>query len=130
MKKISEAQKKARARTQLFRQLCGISLKRFIDTATYQNALTPYEYVILSNIITLINNLKKGWFDGSKEVGLKPRRRCAICKGIAHWEATILGDKQLLCNKHKKEFQKDMEDPRFSDKYKDNYSFKKINPYD
>ena len=104
---LTKAQKKANARNQLFRQIHGYSLTPFINRAVQENAITIYEEAILRNIEDLRKNLISKQFEGSKEVGLNPRRRCNRCNGIARWKITILGQEQYCCNKHKEQVERD-----------------------
>lgn len=104
---LSKAQRKANARNQLFRQIHGFSLNSFIDRAVKEQAITIKEVDVLHQICMKLDFLKRHQFEGSKEVGLNPRRRCAICKNIAHWKITILGEEKYYCNKHKKEIEID-----------------------
>lgn len=106
-KTLTPAQKKANARNQLFRQIHGGSLSAFIIRAVKENAITNYEHAILLSIEELRDKLISKQFEGSKEVGLNPRRRCAYCNNIAHYRATIIGVKRYLCNKHKEEVNRD-----------------------
>lgn len=107
MKVLTPAQKKANARNQLFRQIHGYSLTPFINKAVQENAITIYEEAILRNIEDLRKKLISKQFEGSKEVGLNPRRRCSYCNNIAHYRATIIGTDYYLCNKHKEEVERD-----------------------
>ena len=107
MKVLTPAQKKANARNQLFRQIHGYSLIPFINRAVQENAITIYEETILRNIEDLRKNLISKQFEGSKEVGLNPRRRCSYCNNIAHYKATIIGKHYYLCNKHKEQIEQD-----------------------
>lgn len=106
-KMLTPAQKRANARNQLFRQIHGSSLTPFIIRAVKENAITNYEHAILLSIEELRDKLIAKKFEGSKEVGLNPRRRCSYCGNIAHYEATIIGKKHYLCNKHKEEVERD-----------------------
>ena len=107
MKVLTPAQKKANARNQLFRQIHGYSLTPFINKAVQENAITIYEEAILRNIEDLRKKLISKQFEGSKEVGLHPRRRCSYCNNIAHYKATIIGKYHYLCNKHKEQVEQD-----------------------
>lgn len=107
LKLLTPAQKKANARNQLFRQIHGYSLERFIDRAVKEESITPYEKFWLDRILASIAILKQCQFEGSKEVGLHPRRRCFYCNGIARWKLTVLGKERYCCNKHKEEFERD-----------------------
>lgn len=107
MKVLTPAQKKANARNQLFRQIHGYSLTHFINKAIQENAITIYEETILRNIEDLRKKLISKQFEGSKEVGLNPRRRCSYCNNIAHYKATIIGKHHYLCNKHKEQVEQD-----------------------
>lgn len=104
---LTKAQRKANARNQLFRQIHGYSLIPFINRAVQENAITIYEEAILHNIEDLRKNLISKQFEGSKEVGLNPRRRCSYCNNIAHYKATIIGKYHYLCNKHKEQVEQD-----------------------
>lgn len=118
-KKKSEAQKKASARNQLFRQIHGYSLTSFVNRAREVNAITSMEDAILTSIENHIKVLKEMQFDNSKKLNLHPRRRC-FCNGIARWVCIDkTGNKRLLCNKHKKQWEED----------ESLVSFKPINPY-
>ena len=125
---LTPAQKKANARNQLFRQIHGYSLTPFINKAVQENAITIYEEAILRNIEDLRKKLISKQFEGSKEVGLNPRRRCQCCNGIARWQIVMFDKLGYYCNKHKEEIEKDN---------KQNYKGKgivtdihKINPYE
>lgn len=119
MQKKSEAQKKANARNQLFRQIHGYSLTSFVNRAREVNAITSTEDTILTVIEYNIKFLKEMQFDNSKKLNLHPRRRC-FCNGIAKWACVDkTGNKRLLCNKHKKQWEEDGS----------LVSFKPINPY-
>lgn len=107
LKLLTPAQKKANARNQLFRQIHGYSLKPFIDRAIKEGAITAFEKLYLSKILSCLHELKSRQFIGSKEIGLNPRRRCAYCNNIAHWKANIIGTEKYLCNKHKEEAERD-----------------------
>ena len=107
MKVLTLAQKKANARNQLFRQIHGYSLTPFINRAVQENAITIYEEAILHNIENLRKKLINKQFEGSKEVGLNPCRRCSYCNNIAHYKATIIGKYHYLCNKHKEQVEQD-----------------------
>ena len=107
MKVLTLAQKKANARNQLFRQIHGYSLTPFINRAVQENAITIYEEAILHNIENLRKKLISKQFEGSKEVGLNPRRRCSYCNNIAHYKAIIIGKYHYLCNKHKEQVEQD-----------------------
>lgn len=107
MKVLTPAQKKANARNQLFRQIHGYALIPFINKAVQENAITIYEEAILRNIEDLRKKLISKQFEGSKEVGLNPRRRCSYCNNIAHYKATIIGKYYYLCNKHKEQIEQD-----------------------
>ncbi len=118
-KKKSEAQKKANARNQLFRQIHGYSLTSFVNKAREVNAITSTEDAILTVIEYNIKYLKEMQFDNSKKLNMHPRRRC-FCNGIAKWACVDkTGNKRLLCNKHKKQWEED----------ESLVSFKHINPY-
>lgn len=106
-KMLTPAQKRANARNQLFRQIHGGSLMAFIARAIKENAITNYEHAILLSIEELRIKLISKQFEGSKEVGLNPRRRCAYCNNIAHYKATIIGTEHYLCNRHKEEVERD-----------------------
>ena len=103
LKPLTEAQKKANARNQLYRQIHGGSLSAFITRAVKENAITNYEHATLLAIEELRDKLISKQFEGSKEVGLNPRRRCSYCNNIAHYKATIIGKYHYLCNKHKEQ---------------------------
>lgn len=125
---LTKAQKKANARNQLFRQIHGYSLASFIDRASTENAITSQEEVALRTIEELRRKLINNQFEGSKELGLNPRRRCSCCNGIARWQIAMFGKLGYYCNKHKEEIEKDN---------KQNYKGKgivtdihKINPYE
>ena len=106
-KMLTPAQKKANARNQLFRQIHGYNIKRFVDIAIRESAITPFEKLYCNRIIADLNRLKSCQFEGSKELGLNPRRRCAYCNNIAHYRATIIGTEHYLCNRHKAEVERD-----------------------
>ena len=108
IKELTKAQLKANARNQLFRQIHGFNLRRFAVEAAKHNALASWEKLVLREILNKLEYLKSFQFDGSKEVGLNPRRRCPICNGIARWKViTVLGDEKHLCNKHKQEYEEE-----------------------
>lgn len=106
-KMLTPAQKKANARNQLFRQIHGYNIKRFIDIATKEDAITKKEFDVLCQITMKLEFLKRHQFQNSKILGLNPRRRCAYCNNIAHYRATIIGTEHYLCNRHKEEVEKD-----------------------
>lgn len=106
-KMLTPAQKRANARNQLFRQIHGYDIKRFVDFAIKKNAITPFEKFYLGRIIDDLNRLKCCQFKNSKELGFNPRRRCAYCNNIARYRATIIGTDYYLCNKHKEEVERD-----------------------
>lgn len=106
-KMLTPAQKRANARNQLFRQIHGYNIKRFVDFAIRENAITENEKEWLRNITIALTVLKEHQFQNSKELGLNPRRRCAYCNNIAHWKATILGKEEYLCNRDKEQAEKD-----------------------
>lgn len=103
MKKLTKAQLKANARNQLFRQIHGYSLKPFIDRALKEEAITNDELSRLNIILKELDNLKIHQFEGSKKVGLNPKRRCAYCNNIARYRTYFVNndDCTYLCNKHK-----------------------------
>ena len=107
IKELTKAQLKANARNQLFRQIHGSSINHFANIAIKHGAITNREFNILVQIEAYLYELKKHQFEGSKEVGLHPRRRCSQCNGIAHWKVTICGRTSYYCNKHKKEAERD-----------------------
>lgn len=106
-KMLTPAQKRANARNQLFRQIHGYNIKRFIDFAIKENAITENEREWLNDVTIALTVLKEHQFQNSKELGFNPRRRCAYCNNIAHYKATILGTEEYLCNRHKKQAEKD-----------------------
>lgn len=106
-KMLTPAQKRANARNQLFRQIHGGSLSAFICRAVRENAITNYEHATLLAIEELRDKLISKQFEGSKEVGLNPRRRCSYCNNIAHYRATIIGKYHYLCNSHKEQAERD-----------------------
>lgn len=110
MKKLTEKQLKAHARNALFRQLHGSGFDRFIKNATRLNAITEKEYFILNNILNEIRELKEHQFEGSKAVGLTPKRRCNYCKNVANFEILGLGldHKVYVCKNHKHIFEPDL----------------------
>lgn len=120
---LTKAQKKANARNQLFRQIHGYSLTPFIDRASTEKAITPYEEAILRNIEDLRKKLISKQFEGSKEVGLNPRRRCSCCNGIARWQIAMFGELRYYCNKHKEELERDNKQ-----NYKGEYLVQSITP--
>lgn len=101
LKPLTQAQRRANARNQLYRQIHGYNLDRFVNVAIRENALTGVERILLEKIRTKLNTLKEHQFENSKAVGLNPRRRCAYCNNIAHYRATVFGTEKYLCNKHK-----------------------------
>lgn len=103
MKELTNIQKKANARNHLFRQIHGCSLSVFANRALNENAITGEEYAVLSGIISNLEYLKNKQFENSKKVGLNPKRRCCICKGIARWKEVDYG--LLYCNKCMKAIQ-------------------------
>ena len=104
MKELTKAQLKANVRNQLFRQIHGYSLKPFIDRALKEEAITNDELTRLDIILKELYNLKVNQFEGSKKVGLNPKRRCAYCNNIARYRTC---SHTYLCNKHKRLFCKD-----------------------
>lgn len=100
---LTERQKKAMARIQLFRQLRGSCLMSFINKAIKEHAITNYEESILLNIEDYRKKIIDDYFNNTKKVGLRPKRRCAYCKNVAHYKAVIVGKDTFLCTKHKKE---------------------------
>lgn len=106
-KKLKPAQRKANARNQLFRQIHGYNIKRFIDAAIKENAITENEKEWLDDIIIALTVLKEHKFQNAKELGLNPRRRCAYCNNIAHYKATIFGTEEYICNRHKEQAERD-----------------------
>lgn len=106
-KQLTQSQKRANARNQLFRQIHGYSIKRFIDIATRENAITENEREWLNDITIALTVLKEHQFENSKELGLNPRRRCAYCNNIAHYKAIVFGTEEYLCNKRKEQAEKD-----------------------
>lgn len=104
---LTKAQSKANARNQLFRQIHGYALAPFIVRAIQEGAITPYEHALLYNIEELRQKLIDKQFEGSKEVGLNPRRRCSCCNGIARWQIAMFGELRYYCNKHKEELERD-----------------------
>ena len=57
-KMLTPAQKRANARNQLFRQIHGYGIKRFVDFAIRENAITTFEKFYLGRIIADLNRLK------------------------------------------------------------------------
>lgn len=106
-KMLTSAQKRANARNQLFRQIHGYNIKRFIDFAIKENAITENEREWLNDVTIALTVLKEHQFQNSKELGFNPRRRCSYCNNIANWKATIFGTEEYLCNKHKEQAEKD-----------------------
>lgn len=106
-KMLTPAQRRANARNQLFRQIHGYNIKRFVDFAVRENAITPFEKLYCNRIIADLNRLKCCQFENSKELGFNPRRRCTYCNNIAHYRATIFGTKEYLCNRHKEQAERD-----------------------
>lgn len=104
---LTQAQRKDNARNQLFYKIHGNSLMSFISKAIKEKAITKNEYTTLLTIEELRIKLISNQFEGSKEVGLNPCRRCSYCNNIAHYKATIIGTKHYLCNKHKEQVEKD-----------------------
>lgn len=128
LKEMTKAQLKANARNQLFRQIHGYSLLPFILRAERVEAITIEEQAILYNIEELRKKLIAKQFEGSKEVGLNPRRRCCNCNGIARFAVVMFGEKHLMCTKCKTQAEIDN---------KMNYNgewlvtdIKEINPYE
>lgn len=121
MKKLTQAQKKANARSQLFRQIHGFSIDNFLRIAIAENAVTSNEINNIYSIINILKYLKTHQFEGAKKVGLHPRRRCACCKNVAYWKATILNIPYFLCNKHKEIFENEPDAPK---------DITSINPYE
>lgn len=107
LKPLTQAQKRANARNQLFRQIHGYNIKRFVDFAIRENAITELEKFYLDRLVDSLNLLKEQQFSNSKILGLNPRRRCAYCNNIAHWKATIFGTEEYLCNRHKEQADRD-----------------------
>lgn len=122
---LTKAQKKANARNQLFRQIHGYSLAPFIDRASTENAITSQEEVALRTIEELRRKLINNQFEGSKELGLNPRRRCSCCNGIARWQIAMFGKLGYYCNKHKEEIERDNHQ-----NYKGEYLVQRIVPID
>lgn len=112
MKKLTKAQIRAAARNQLFRQIHGYCLKPFIDRALKEKVITKDEIASLNIILEELDNLKVNQFEGSKKVGLNPKRRCSYCKNIAHWGCYFnnSANYHYFCNKHKIEFCKEIQD--------------------
>lgn len=127
-KTLTSAQRKANARNQLFRQIYGFALSKFVDEAVRFNAVTYEELDLLNQIRLRLTQLKLNQFDNSKKVGLNPRRRCKFCGGIARWKADYYGIDSLLCNKCKQEAEEDNEIHKQHNL--PIIKFEKINPYD
>lgn len=106
-KMLTPAQKRANARNQLFRQIHGYGIKRFVDFAIKENAITHFEKFYLDRIMADLNRLKHCQFENSKELGFNPRRRCSYCNNITHYRAIIIGTDYYLCNRHKEEVESD-----------------------
>lgn len=109
MKELTKAQLKANARNQLFRQIHGYALRPFIDKAVRAKAITDTELSSLNKILEELDNLKVNQFEGSKEVGLNPKRRCTYCNNIARYRTCFVNNTNYtyLCNKHKRLFYED-----------------------
>lgn len=122
---LTKAQKKANARNQLFRQIHGFCLNRWANIASINNAITIDEFFTIQQIVKLLNKLKQNQFNGSKEVGLNPRRRCNCCNGIAKWQIAMFGELGYYCNKHKEEIERDNKQ-----NYKGEYLVQSITPID
>lgn len=99
---MTPAQRKANARNQLFRQLHGSSIKRFIDAAIREQAISGYEYDYLKKLERIRTNIISQQFEGAKAIGLHPKRRCKWCGKVAHWKVDFDGDIYNICNKCKK----------------------------
>lgn len=106
-KMLTSAQKRANARNQLFRQIHGYNIKRFIDIATKENAITKREFDVLCQISMKLEFLKRHQFQNSKILGFNPHRRCTYCNNIAHYKAIIFETEKYLCNRHKEQVEKD-----------------------
>lgn len=106
---LTDKQRKANARNQLFRQIHGYNIEKFLRDAAKENAITSIERITIERIIRNLQFLKDNQFYGSKEVGLNPRRRCAYCKNIARWKLTICGHVRYCCNKCKEEAERNNE---------------------
>lgn len=128
LKPLTQAQRRANARNQLYRQIHGYNLDRFTNIAIIENAITDSERILLERIKIELNTLKKYQFENSKAVGLNPRRRCAYCNNIAHYKATVFGTKEYLCNKHKEIVDKDNKQNNNGDWMITNIH--EINPYE
>lgn len=127
-KTLTTIQRKANARNQLFRQIHGGSLNKFIQYAIRENAITSYEHALLLNIEEYRKKLIDGKFENTKNVGLTPCRRCSFCKNIARYKADIFGQEHYLCNKHKKQADEDNKQNYNGDWMVTNII--KINPYE
>lgn len=127
-KQLTQAQKRANARNQLFRQIHGYNIKRFIDIATRENAITKREFDVLCQITMKLEFLKRHQFQNSKILGFNPRRRCAYCNNIAHYKAIIFGTEEYLCNKHKEQAERDNKQNLDGDYMITD--IQKINPYE
>lgn len=128
LKPLTQAQKRANARNQLYRQIHGYNIKRFIDFAVRENSITQKEFDVLCQINMKLEFLKKHQFQNSKELGLNPRRRCTYCNNIAHYRATVFGTEKYLCNKHKEIADKDNKQNSNGDWMVTNIH--EINPYE
>lgn len=104
---LTPKQRRANARNQLFYKIHGYNIKKFIDIATKENAITKREFDVLCQITMKLEFLKRHQFQNSKILGFNPNRRCTYCNNIAHYRATIIGTDYYLCNKHKNEVEKD-----------------------
>lgn len=127
MKTLTNKQKRANARNQLFRQIHGFYIDRFFKIAIKENAINSLEKLTLERIMQNIQFLKDYQFQNSKELGFNPRRRCVYCNNIAHYKATIIGIEHYLCNKHKEEVERDNKQNSNNEWMVTNIH--KINPY-
>lgn len=95
----SNLQKKARARANLKRQLTNGNLVIAINKAFEIGAVSFQERILLDNIKTDIETVINKWFDNTKRVGLKAKRRCTLCGRIAKYKVIYPTFESYRCTK-------------------------------
>lgn len=101
--RLTPLRQKANIRQQLFWYLKGIALRPFISRGINNGSLTNDEVEELESIQRKIDYLLYKQFERSKEVGLKPKRRCHYCGKPANYNINVCGLETFVCDKCFKE---------------------------
>ena len=101
--KMTPLRQKANLRQQVFWYLKGIKLRPFISRGVRYDSLTDDEIEELESIERKIEYLLYKQFERSKELGLKPKRRCFHCGKPANYNINFYGEETFVCSKCFKE---------------------------